>query len=819
MALPYPINEAQRQASLDALGILDTPRDAFFDSVTALAARLLNAEISAVSLVDRERQWFKAIHGLAIQETPRDIAFCAHAINHADPFSVSDATQDVRFCENPLVTAEPHIRSYAGAPLVDSAGHALGTLCVINRIPRAWSSDELAILASLARMAMVHLETLAVAKQKSIVESLHEGVVSAMAEGVVVQTASGEVRLANPAALSILGLTLEQITGKTSTDPGWQSLREDGSPFPGEEHPAMVTLRTGKNVDGCVMSVARPDGSRRWIKINSRGVFAADRTKPIEAVATFSDITEERERAAELHAKRQRLNMALEVGMIGVIERDTAAGEVRTFGHTETLEKFGPMVSADDRSFLERIPASRQGEVIDKWTCHLDGGPRLRLETPILLADGSQRWALVGAEKLTDAQGRVTGALIAMKDIEDRKQSEFALIDSLQKLESASRAKDVFLANIGHEIRTPLNGVIGMASALGLSTLTAEQREMVSLIGSSGEVLDRLLNDLLDMSKLDAGKVTLEPAPFDLAAAVVEASQLFEIRAGEKNLGFSLDISADAYGTWVGDKIRIKQIVSNLVSNAIKFTPRGEIEVRLSATGSVDSSAIDWVTLEVEDTGPGIPIVMQDKIFDRFEQVRSSSSGQSGTGLGLSICKSLASLMGGEVAVSSQEGLGSTFTMRLPLARASRAPVSDTDPDGEPTKGKLMRVLLVDDHPTNQRVVEAMLRAFDCEIVTAADGAQAVAAFESGSFDFVLMDMSMPVMDGVAATSAIRALERQASARRTPIAMLTAHGSDQHRREAQDAGADFHIVKPVTPVSLLAGLEKAIRASKANEAA
>jgi PAS domain S-box-containing protein len=818
MSHPIPKSEDLRQRAVDALGILDTPGDAFFDSVSAMASQLLNAPISAVSLVDRNRQWFKSIKGLAIRETSRNVAFCAHAICDEGPFSVPDAAVDPRFSENPLVTQEPFIRSYAGAPLVDAFGLALGTLCVIDRIPRTWTARELEVLTSLARMTIRHLETLALARRTVAVESLHEGVVSAMAEGVVVQTSAGEIRLANPAALSILGLTLDQITGKTSMDPNWQSVQEDGLPFPGEDHPAMVTLRTGRRVDGVVMGVGRPDGGRKWIKINSRPVFGADLSTPIEAVTTFSDITQERAVQSELHAKRQRLNMALDVGAIGVIERDTRAGEVRTFGHLETIAKFGPAASVDDASFLARIPPERQSEIVAKWTRHLDGGPRLRFETPLRLPDGSLRWALLGAEKLSDAQGRVTGALIALKDIEERKQAEFTLIDSLQKLESASRAKDAFLANISHEIRTPLNGVAGMASALGLSALTPEQREMVALIASSGEVLERLLNDLLDMSKLDAGKVTLEPAPFDLCAAVVEASQLFEIRADEKKLKFSLDLARDAYGIWVGDKIRIKQIVSNLVSNAIKFTQRGQIQIRLSATGSASGSGLDWATLEVEDTGAGIPEDMQDRIFDRFEQVKSPQSGQAGTGLGLSICTSLVSLMGGEIAVASQLGIGSTFTVRLPLTRAAE-PTNNAEPEDVSKKGKLLRVLLVDDHPTNQRVVEAMLRAFDCQIETASDGAAGLQAFTSGQFDLVLMDMSMPVMDGLAATRAIRSFEREQASRRTPVAMLTAYGSDQHRRDAQDAGADFHILKPVTPVSLLAGLEKAIRASKANEAA
>lgn len=644
----------------------------------------------------------------------------------------------------------------------------------------------------------------------------HETVISTMAEGVVVQSSSGEIRLANPAALSILGLTLDQIKGKTSVDPDWHSLREDGSPFPGDEHPAMVALRTGQSVNDVVMGVARPDGSRRWIKINARPVFKNGLECPSEVVVTFADITAERNALSTLRAQRQKLELALDVGSIAVSVYDSKAGDFRRFGHAETLKTFEPAGKMGQDPFIERVPVERRAALRERWEQHLAGGPRLKFETPVILADGSLRWALAGVEKLVDEQGGFSGALVALKDIEERKRAEFALIDSLKQLENALRAKDVFLANIGHEIRTPLNGVVGMASALALTDLTDEQRDMVSLIASSGEVVDRLLSDLLDMSKLDAGRVTLENANFDLCAAVAEAAQLFQIRASDKGLRFTMHLANEAQGIWTGDKIRIKQVVSNLVSNAIKFTMQGDIHVRLSATGGAGTPGLDWVSIEVEDTGIGLAEDEQSRVFERFEQANpGASQPQGGTGLGLTICKSLVLLMGGEISVVSQSGLGSTFTVRVPLQRAA-PPAANGDIKG--TSG-MLRILLVDDHPTNLRVVEAMLRAFDCDVVSARNGEEALTQFQSGEFGLILMDMSMPVMDGLGATRAIRALECEAKSRRTPIAMLTAYGSDQHRREAHEAGADFHIVKPVTPVTLLAGLEKAMRAAKSADAA
>jgi CheY-like chemotaxis protein len=349
-----------------------------------------------------------------------------------------------------------------------------------------------------------------------------------------------------------------------------------------------------------------------------------------------------------------------------------------------------------------------------------------------------------------------------------------------------------------------------MAAALAGTALTGEQADMVRLIASSGDVLNRLLTDILDMSKLEAGKFTLAPETFDLVEAVRDSAQLFALRAADKGLTFATEFTPAMAGLWHADRIRIKQIASNLISNAVKFTDRGSVVLRMSATGSPGVAGLDWVTFEIDDTGIGIAADARARLFARFEQIDTGRQIE-GTGLGLSICRGLVELMGGEITVQSEPGAGSLFTVRLPLTRMPAA-----DADAKPSRsGQLLRVLLADDHPTNQKVVEAMLRAFSCDVTTTADGAQAVAAATQASFDLILLDMAMPVMDGLEATRRIRAWELHAGHKRTPIAMLTAYGSDQHRADGRHAGADFHIVKPVTPMSLLAGVEHAMRAARA----
>jgi two-component system, sensor histidine kinase len=804
--IPFPPTESQRLAALCDLKILDSAQDPFFDTIAGLTRTLTNAPIAAVSLVEAERQWFKAIKGLDVHETPRSESFCAFAILGTEVLTVPDAHADARFCDNPLVTGPPFIRSYAGAPMITRDGHALGALAAIGDTPRIWTAEQCAGLAQLAELAVRHMESLGLEPRLHEIEVRHASVFGAMADGVVVQGPDGRITLANPAAEFILGLTLDQMCGRTSMDPGWQAVRADGSPFPGEEHPAMLALRTGKAVSGVIMGISRPNHERRWIKINARPILDLQgRTQ--EVVTTFSDVTAERFAAERLEQKQRRLELALDVGQIGVVEIDFGARTFDRFGHQPALDVFGPLDMSAPTPLLAKIAPSRQTDVAQLWFEHLKGGPRLRLEVPIGDDPSSNKWALIGAEQF----GRGAGAVVAIKDISSRKQAEVALTEANLRLEAALRSKDNFLANMSHEIRTPLNGVMGMASTLAGTNLTANQREMVQVICSSSDILNRLLTDVLDMSKLEAGKFALEPGPFDLIEAVQGSAHLFAMKAADKGLNFATEFTPAAQGIWLGDRVRIQQITGNLVSNAIKFTDSGSVILRLSATGSPGTHALDWITLEIDDTGIGIPQEAQGRLFERFEQVDTGRS-HDGTGLGLSICRGLVELMGGEISVQSEPNIGSLFTVRLPMTRVQ--PVLVAAPAADIKEVKLLRVLLADDHPTNQKVVEAMLRAFSCEVTTTSDGAGAVAAAKQSRFDLVLMDMAMPVMDGLEATRQIRAWEAQTSDKRTPIAMLTAYGSDQHKADGRQAGADFHIVKPVTPMSLLAGVEHAMRVAR-----
>lgn len=401
-------------------------------------------------------------------------------------------------------------------------------------------------------------------------------------------------------------------------------------------------------------------------------------------------------------------------------------------------------------------------------------------------------------------------------------RSEAAIRQARAAAESASKAKSIFLANMSHEIRTPLNGVIGLAGALSRTPLSDEQFEMVSLIRQSGQTLERFLTDILDVSKIEAGKLTLQVDTFDLVEAIEAAVHLMQTAATEKFLKFSLSFGDTARGLFKGDVVRIRQIVSNLASNAVKFTKEGQVTVQVDVIEPEVDEEVATLVVKVSDTGIGFDKEARARLFNRFEQADGSITRQfGGTGLGLSICKALSEMMDGSISVVSIPNQGSTFTVKLPLKRSMPLDAFDILRTMQPAVPKqnvaasgeaerLLRILLAEDHPTNQRVVAMILQPYGVDLTVVENGVKALETFQADKFDVVLMDMQMPEMDGLKATQAIRAYELTANLPRTPIAMLSANAMKEHVEQALQAGCDVHIAKPVTPESLAKGIEAAL---------
>jgi signal transduction histidine kinase/ActR/RegA family two-component response regulator len=385
-----------------------------------------------------------------------------------------------------------------------------------------------------------------------------------------------------------------------------------------------------------------------------------------------------------------------------------------------------------------------------------------------------------------------------MSSLEDRVHERTA------ELERANAEKSRFLANMSHELRTPLNGVIAISETLAAEQTSPKSRELAELIVSSGRLLEQVLTDILDFSKIEAGEIALASEPFAMRSIVGRIAELHRAAAESKGLRleWSVDPQADAH--FVGDSVRLTQVLSNLLSNAVKFTEAGTVALRVDRDGEI-------LRFRVADTGIGFDDEVKARLFRRFEQADDSIRRRfGGTGLGLAISRSLVELMGGTIDVASRPGVGSTFVVAVrlaeadgDLAEAAPCPTETFDIAGR-------RVLLAEDHPTNQKVVQLILQSVGVEPMIVENGALALQALKAERFDVVLMDMQMPELDGLSATAELREFETAQGLARTPVIMLTANALDEHVRASSQAGADLHLSKPIRAAALIEAIIVAI---------
>ncbi|GAB3449698.1 PAS domain S-box protein [Insolitispirillum peregrinum] len=640
---------------------------------------------------------------------------------------------------------------------------------------------------------------------------LTQDLFEAVAIGVFSVSLDGVILSANPAFATLLGYACpaDLLVARIN-------LFNDIHVFAGETRQVQQVLATGGMVPACEVRIRRNDGVLLWGRETLRPVMAAD-GKTVRVIAgTMEDITARKlheEIAADIETKYRSIFQNSVEGIFQI----TPGGDfisanpalVRLFGFTDEQA----LVRSIHFTGCWTDEATRQAFV----QALAEGQELQHFETAARRQDGRGLWIAVNVRTLRDATGQVLYHEGTIEDITARKLTELELAAAHRQLQHAKDAADEaalvksdFLALISHEIRTPLNGILGMTSHLLEEVHEQDHRDALETIHFSGDCLLSMINDVLDFSKLEAGALELEKLVFQpgrLAKGVVD---LLHIRARERSVQLGLSMAPTVPEAMVGDPTRVRQVLLNLVGNAIKFTDHGSVTVSVACDLNPDTTAT--LRIEVQDTGIGISAEVMPRLFQSFRQADPSITRRyGGTGLGLAICKRLVDLMQGRIGCSSEPGKGSLFWFEVPVAIAAGDSRSgpETGKEGSRASRPLMTmtqsltILVAEDNPINQKVVRAMLERRGHRVVMVGDGRAAVEAVRTQVFDVVLMDMLMPDMDGLAATQAIRALGQT-----LPIIALTANVLQDERDRCLVAGMNAFLSKPISSAQLFETIEQ-----------
>lgn len=520
----------------------------------------------------------------------------------------------------------------------------------------------------------------------------------------------------------------------------------------------------------------------------------------------FTDVTEKYLAREQIRRSEEKYRGIMNNMELGLLEVDNNQTIVRAY------ERFCNMVGYSEEELIGKNAAALfLPDEFASVNRHHEGerkqGNASSYEMQLRKKDGSRVWALISGVPIMDEEGRIVGSMGIHYDLTERKRLEDELASAKEIADEARQAEKQFLANMSHEIRTPLNAIIGMSHLLFDTQPTHQQREYIEILKTSADFLHSLISDLLDMTKIEAGRIEVQARPFDLVGLLRSTQKVFEMKLHDRPISIDVMLDTRIAGNFVGDELMLNQILMNLVGNAEKFTEEGSIQ--LTARIKKEENGICWIEFAVTDTGIGIPSDKLNLVFQKFKQVNPYGQKHKGTGLGLAITKELVEIQGGSISVRSHEGEGSTFTFMLPFTRAisSGEPEQKTVNNAAETRDlKVCHVLVVEDNLMNQKYICSLLNKWKIPYKLALDGKKAVEQAKQERFDVIMMDIQMPIMNGYEATVAIRSTQNPNQ--HTPIVALTASAMLDHKNTAMEVGMSDFLTKPFEPNQLMDILQR-----------
>ena len=782
---------------------------AVFDRATRIARALFPGGDALITLMQEGVAW-RSRKFSSTKLGSRDWA-AQQVVERGELLWIEDGRLDPRTKDDRLVVHPPHLRSLVAVPIRLADGTIPGALSVVHTDPQSFDAAKAARLQDLADFVADEWARGKAAdterqleRERNAAQSRFSAVTEDMPISLVVTDLDQRVLATSRVWRESLGLEGEGHAGLV----GRPLL--DLSPIYEACQGMFGAAKAGETVGAIQLEIRRPDRSRTWTQAQIM-VWRNQHDEPAGFVVISNDITELKAALQAAERSQERLNLALAITDTHVWEMDyvqkklfKAGAEDSFFERPQTYETL-----SDD--IYGVVDARDKPMVAEAWRAYVEDGIAYRPQYRIDRKDGKEVWAEGAIRMITDARGRVPRLVGALRNITEAKQAERSLIEAMEAAEAANTAKSQFLATISHEIRTPLNGVLGMAQAMAADELSDVQGVRLAVIRESGQALLGILNDVLDISKIEAGKLELEHAEFDLAETAESALGAFTAVAEKKGLALRLEVAEAARGRCRGDATRVRQILSNLISNALKFTEAGEVAVGVERSGQA-------VQIEVRDSGIGIAPADMVRLFEKFEQADASTTRRyGGSGLGLAICRQLVELMDGWITATSVEGAGTTFTvtLQLPQVGAARAYCADGGVETSEPEAGAWRILAAEDNEINQLVLKTLLGQLGMAATIVGDGAAALEAWEAGHWDVVLMDVQMPRMDGPTAARTIRRREAELGRAPTPILALTANAMAHQVAEYRAAGMDEVVAKPIDVAQLAAALERAIASREA----